>query len=504
MTNLTAVHYKLGSADQISALEVLFSSIYTATFFACESRELRFLDDYDWHLWHSGALLYKTSAHSYNLALPDISIEEVIKGKAPRFYWEFPDGEMQSELQKNIKLRALTPIASLKIAEQQLSLLNRDHKTVLRAKLTLLYTPDSDTPSHGVISLQPMRGYDKAFQRASLLLQNAEYALTETSSLISLLKAQGVKPKPVVSGQFGISPTMPSEQAVREMSHTMFTRARTHEQGVLEDIDTEFLHQYRVSLRKARSLINLMKKCLPAESHRLLKTQLAQLASPTNNLRDLDVFLLNENYYRSLLPENFHTGLNNLFTHIAKERQSALRSVVRFFRTGEYERICASVHTELSSQAVEETPAASQMILSIAKKRILKTYHKVRLLGGAITESTPDPEVHQLRIECKKLRYLMEFFTELFPVKTIGKLTKTLKILQTILGDFNDYSVQKAFLAEDLTHEKNTDAIAAINGLIAVLHQKQLQERAKVCAAFVEFNHNSIATQFEELFALGE
>ena len=109
--------------------------------------------------------------------------------------------------------------------------------------------------------------------------------------------------------------------------------------------------------------------------------------------------------------------------------------------------------------------------------------------------------MHALRIECKKLRYLMEFFAELFPKKRVRQLIKSLKKLQTVLGNFNDYSVQKEFLAEyEKSHKKTPELSAAINGLIAVLHQKQVVERTKVQQAFAEFNDETTAAEFQALF----
>ena len=43
---------------------------------------------------------------------------------------------------------------------------------------------------------------------------------------------------------------------------------------------------------------------------------------------------------------------------------------------------------------------------------------------------TPDELVHELRIQCNKLRYLMEFFMNLYSGKTIKPLIKSLKGLQ--------------------------------------------------------------------------
>jgi CHAD domain-containing protein len=66
--------------------------------------------------------------------------------------------------------------------------------------------------------------------------------------------------------------------------------------------------------------------------------------------------------------------------------------------------------------------------------------------GRAIKKSSPPAKLHRLRIECKKLRYLLEFFSSLYDQKEIGRLVRALKKLQNNLGDFNDFAVQRAAL----------------------------------------------------------
>ena len=73
---------------------------------------------------------------------------------------------------------------------------------------------------------------------------------------------------------------------------------------------------------------------------------------------------------------------------------------------------------------------------------------------------------------------------------------------KTLEWDFNDYSVQKEFLADyEKKHKRSVELSAAINGLIAVLHQKQLHERTRVQQAFADFNQDAVREKFSELFS---
>ena len=83
-----------------------------------------------------------------------------------------------------------------------------------------------------------------------------------------------------------------------------------------------------------------------------------------------------------------------------------------------------------------------------------------------------------MRILCKKLRYNLEFFADIFPGNTMAKVAKQLKRLQDILGSYNDFSQQIALLNRylvDLQSEDNQHVLAASagGGLIAQLHAKR-------------------------------
>jgi CHAD domain-containing protein len=97
---------------------------------------------------------------------------------------------------------------------------------------------------------------------------------------------------------------------------------------------------------------------------------------------------------------------------------------------------------------------------------------------------TPDEAVHQVRIQCKKLRYLIEFFGELLPSDETDHIEKQLRRLQTSLGLFNDYSVQQRTLLDYWEQKRKTggnhEGLAlSLGGLIALLNEGQQTERKR-------------------------
>ncbi len=468
------------------------------------------MDDHDWDIWYANRLLVRKGKNHYQL-LTDDQVEEIggVKNDA-RFWWDLPESAVREALKPIVDLRAFMPVAEMQLSRTNFILRNADDKIVVRLSLSTFSeiqteaAAETERPkSSHFVQINALRGYQGAFKAVMKLLQPCLNEELESASLQAIMQLHGYGPARDEGNtdQYGITNDEPVEQAIRQMSLLMLQVARRNEQGVIDDIDTEFLHQYRVSLRKTRSLLNLMKAALPSEIHLRLKVLLAELSGVTNMLRDLDVFLLERDYYQALLPENFSDGLTHLFRMIAADREKARKFVHKSFLSDKHAHAFDEVITLLQAEPCFESEVSSKPVLQVAKKKILNRYRRISIVGSEIHEGTPDEDVHQLRIECKKLRYMMEFFAELFPKKRIKQLIKSLKKLQTILGDFNDYSVQKEFLADyEKHHKKSADVSAAINGLIAVLHQKQLAERTKVQQAFAAFNDDDTADEFQALF----
>jgi CHAD domain-containing protein len=58
------------------------------------------------------------------------------------------------------------------------------------------------------------------------------------------------------------------------------------------------------------------------------------------------------------------------------------------------------------------------------------------------------PELHELRIAVKKLRYSIDFFAGLFTADAVRTLRSRLSRLQDILGTINDASTMQSLLAQ--------------------------------------------------------
>ncbi|MCG8617817.1 MAG: CHAD domain-containing protein, partial [Desulfobacterales bacterium] len=114
--------------------------------------------------------------------------------------------------------------------------------------------------------------------------------------------------------------------------------------------------------------------------------------------------------------------------------------------------------------------------------------------------------IHDLRIQCKKLRYLIEASAPLFHAKEARKLLKKLKRMQDHLGKFNDQSVQQEALAQCLEKygardKKGTLLAESIGALTAMLHRKQIEERQFIIDNLTQFYSPETRSDFNRIFA---
>ncbi|HHX8512441.1 TPA: CHAD domain-containing protein [Vibrio diabolicus] len=228
---------------------------------------------------------------------------------------------------------------------------------------------------------------------------------------------------------------------------TEFDYARSLEQGIVHDLDPEYTHQYRVTLRRIRSLCVLLRELIPHFEQRILKPHLKIKMKKTNKLRDLDVFILDKSQYIEMLP-NHKSSLEPLFGFIESERAYEQAKVARWLATQEYTMHCTLVRNSLLRSTQHERVDNNVPALLFASPKVSEQFKKVDKARRKISDKSRDSVIHSMRIKCKALRYLLEGFSALYPSPQHKNNVKQLKLLQDKLGDFNDTSSQIEFFTQ--------------------------------------------------------
>lgn len=290
-------------------------------------------------------------------------------------------------------------------------------------------------------------------------------------------------------------------QPVFHFLKTEFNHARQHEKGINRDDDIEFLHQYRVALRRCRALISLLKSLFKAEQKQMLKVELKTMMQKSNHLRDLDVFLLKMEDYFSALEHQYHQGLICFFDELQYMRRNTHKELKRWLKTESYEQQCQLVKGLIAELEYCPTSKGHTKSKDFGREMIWQHFEQVLTHCNGLTINSPDESVHELRIYCKKLRYLLEFFTPIFPAKINKEQIQRLKQLQDQLGEFNDSSVQQLFLENYLKgKETSSTTFAAITQLKAIAQSEHQAAKQHVITQLTQFTHPDNIASYKKLY----
>ncbi len=470
-----------------------------------ERLTVTYLDTFDWRLHRAGLALTEERGRRRRLVLfqPGRDSFVVSTGSTPRTADDLPQGHLAETIGPLMDIRALVEIGELSVERRDGRVENHEGDMVARIRLE--------------------RSGARAANGGSRSFASNTLRSSSSDPFNALVKAGGVEEIPphdleVAAEAGGRIPggyssklriRLDSEQtagaAARTILLVLLDTVEANVPGTIDDLDTEFLHDLRAACRRSRSALTQLEGVLPPEVVAHFKTEFKWLGGITGPLRDLDVYLLEMPTYRSLLTDALAGNLEPLEKLIAKERAIAHRAVARALRSLRFNRFVESWREALENTGTDSAPLADRRIADLAAKRITKAYRRVLKRGGNLGPEPPAEALHRLRIDAKKLRYLLEFFRSLYPKTEITARIKELKRLQDILGGFNDMEVQRDRLsgyARELRSDRGvkTSSILTVGRLSGVLERRQEDFRLAFHDAFVGFSGEPARAAFGRLF----
>ncbi|MCG8458485.1 MAG: CHAD domain-containing protein, partial [Holophagales bacterium] len=440
----------------------------------------------------------------------------------------FADPEVVHTMQGRLEMRRLLPLVRLDLEGHLLRLLDGEKKTVARVRFERPWvrplsgsagTPSGEGPEPlelpRRLRLEPVRGY-RAQETEVLRLFADRFSLTpaERGLFTEAMDAAGLAPGGYSSKvSISLHPRQPTSAALRTALRSLFDTMLINREGTRLDLDSEFLHDFRVALRRSRSAMSQVKRVFPADLEAHFRKEMKWLGGATGPTRDLDVFLLTIPAYRASLPAAIRRDLEPLNAFLEAHQEEAQAELARVLETPRYRSFEHDWGKLLAEEAPEsdpdtpsaEAPNARRPIGKVASERIWRMYRRVIRDGSRIGSESPDEDLHDLRIECKKLRYLLELFRSLYTSGEVDRSIKELKRLQENLGDFNDYCVQEDKLrsfAEQMMAEGDAPAatLLAMGRLQRLLEEHQGSARARFAEIFSRFASDENRRRFRRLF----
>ncbi len=482
-----------------------------------QSVDRTFLDSFDWRLYGSGFVLERLVAggrkalvlSEYDTGAPVVVVDH---RAMPRFAGDLPEGFLRDRLGPLLSMRALMPRVRLKGRRRSFVVRDREGKDVVRGSLEDVQALPPDArkgKAFGVrLYLEPVRGFDKALGSVTAKLGKHPLFAERKGSLYDLAMAQAALTPGDYSSRLRLSllPEMRADEAMQVILRTLFDAMAANEAGVIADVDTEFLHDFRVAIRRTRSALAHGKEVLPARLVARYKKSFRWLGRVTTPQRDLDVYLLDFEKYRRFLPKAFRDSFDPLRDELARRRAVAHKGVVRTLQGKRYARLKKNWGEALDTlTAKNKAPDAATPVIKLGDKRIWKLYKKVIAEGRAIDDASPAEALHELRITCKKLRYLMEFFESLHDGAKVKDRIRAMKALQDDLGEFQDFAVQAETLtgfAREMERAGTAprETLMAMAILADALMEKQRAARAAFAAIFEEFASRGGRAEMKALY----
>ena len=258
--------------------------------------------------------------------------------------------------------------------------------------------------------------------------------------------------RPVKSLVTPLSAGMSPVEAFRVIALNCLLHLQRNEAGALRGDNPEFIHQARVAIRRLRSAFRLFSPVLSEDFLAVYSPRWRDFSRHLGEARDWDVFV------SETLP-----SLESAFPSVPdfvglRERAERARArgravAVRAFSSSEYSRLllafCSALlrlpPATIGSDGVTDN-YRDLKLKAFAKRRLRRIERSIMFLLNS-PESLTVEQYHALRIEFKRLRYALDFFSSMLGAKRFAAYQASLVRLQDLLGSLNDHFTASRLLA---------------------------------------------------------
>jgi triphosphatase len=245
----------------------------------------------------------------------------------------------------------------------------------------------------------------------------------------------------------------------------------------------EPVHQARVGVRRLRAAIALFTPALPGPALIEARTMLRAFAGRLGTARDWDVFVTETGaeIAHSIADKRVATLLSS-----ADRRRTAIRADLRAWLDsleGRATLLDLSLFAACRAWQDGALPSSlSQRSAAFAAGVLARRHRRILRRGAQLAQMNPE-QLHELRKQCKKLRYAAELFRSAFPPRLVKKFLTRLEAVQAELGHANDAATSEVLL-DSLGSPGRGWAAGAVAGHLAARSSKSGR---RIAEAWTEF-----------------
>ena len=498
--------------QSISALVSLLQKTFSVRVQAETVYHRVFYDTFDWRLTKNGAMLEVhddgKSPRIYWRADKDGKLKiQLGLRKVPRLAADLPACELRQQLQSVIAVRELLPRIKIRIKRQSLAVLDKNEKVVVRLNLDVYWYSPSKLRAAKVLTrrltIKAVKGYAEDYQRVEAFFVDMQLQSAFDNVMKLALITSGVSTgEYTTSLKLRLDPDMPDEQALKIILLRLLEIMQQNTAGSIKGKDTEFMHDYRVVIRKIRVLLKQLDHYHPQAISTEYKRFFSRLGKLTNPVRDLDVFLLQLDNYQPDVEKSGWQQLQALRDYLLLSRTEAQNKFVEEVKSSQYRETIKQWRDYLERSATQNDTAdkPGKAVCKLADELLWDINQQTLKQGKTITDNSDAETLHNLRKTFKQQRYLTEFFSSLYPAVELRVLIQTLTDVQDNLGVFNDRHIQMGMVKAFINQSKNKEAIKTAEQIIEILEQQQHEAGKNFKENYAAYASSGSQKQFKEMF----
>jgi CHAD domain-containing protein len=435
-------------------------------------------------------------------------LQEAPLAVIPRLVRQVPDERLRDLLSQVAGNRALLVVGRLTSEIGIYRVIDLEGKATVRvlveALTPVLVGPAGSATTARRLVLTPVRGHTEEFTatRARVEAWLGAQPAPEPADLAALAAGYdpGLDPSRI---DLTLDPGLSAPAAVRAVLGRYLQVVAANEAGARDDLDVEFLDDFRVAVRRIRSLLSAAEGVLPEAERDALAVEFRWLGAVTTPVRDFDVLLEDLEEASATVPA-WHEHLGP-FRAVVEQWRAATRSELVAALGSDRYRAALAAGQNLAAPVPDEHPVTPAVIF--AGRRIGKAAKRLRRLGRA-AETAPD--WHEVRKAAKRLRYLIDGFGTLFPPETVEPALRELKRLQSTLGELQDRAAHGELTAR-VARALATQPAVSVNppvtalalvaaGAVAQSHAERETSAYRACASsFARYDRKKVRVLLREL-----
>jgi CHAD domain-containing protein len=270
-----------------------------------------------------------------------------------------------------------------------------------------------------------------------------------------------------------------------------------HEGGLNGDDAIHSVHQMRVATRRLRSAFRVLQAYFETKAVRPFERAIQKTASALGGVRDMDVLIENIKAHQATLDETQQTAFQPLIDHLTERREAARADLVDWLDSRDYKQFTRKFTHFLTTSdkgSIEpESRLEPHQVRHVAPVIFHQHLANVRAYDTVIP-TDKHKILHQLRIEFKRLRYVLTFFSDVLGT-SIEEYIEEVKAMQDHLGRLNDAIVARHYLPHDEAVDGQISAVAAYRDFLAAEIETVM---AGVPEAWSHFNTRSVQRKLSD------